>query len=222
MSARRRGNSAEPSLVPMADMLTNTVGIVVFISISTILATSGMVLVKHLPIEHSTAAAPLYFLCTQSQVYPVDTDTLLPTFSRPLGRPPSYRGADEWLARFNQREVEDAWVKLAGDGRSQESIVQGRLIKDLQLTVRVIPREQQGESVSEIGRQASRFRAVLSKYSPDRRFVLMLVTPDSLETFQEARRIAAQSKFASGWIPLNSQEPVRLSLTGRGALARPQ
>jgi hypothetical protein len=44
-----RRNSHEPTLVPMADMLTNTVGIVIFILIFIVLATGGVGVAKGLP-----------------------------------------------------------------------------------------------------------------------------------------------------------------------------
>lgn len=52
---RRRGvDPVQPSLVPMVDLLSNTVGALVFIMIFTVMAASGVVVLKRLPMEHSS------------------------------------------------------------------------------------------------------------------------------------------------------------------------
>lgn len=74
--SRRRAQFHEPSLVPLADMLTNTVGIVVFILIFTVLTAGGVVIAKRLPMEHPTEAEPAWFVCRNGRVFPMRHDLM--------------------------------------------------------------------------------------------------------------------------------------------------
>ncbi len=66
---RRRAESFEqPSLVPMADMVTNTVGIMLFILIFVSLSAGGTVIAKHLPRERHTNARIVWMFCSGGRV----------------------------------------------------------------------------------------------------------------------------------------------------------
>ena len=73
MTSRRASDEpAGPSLVPMVDLLSNTVGALVFIMIFTVMAASGVVVVKRLPLEHKTESEPINFLCEKDRIIPLD------------------------------------------------------------------------------------------------------------------------------------------------------
>jgi hypothetical protein len=56
----------------MADMVTNTVGIMLFILIFVSLSAGGTVIAKHLPHEHRTKAKVLWLFCSQGRVIQFD------------------------------------------------------------------------------------------------------------------------------------------------------
>ena len=87
MCARRTQTQFdEPSLVPLADMLTNTVGISVFILIFTVLTAGGAIIAKRFPMEHSTKKSDVTYICWGDRLYPLP-DELIEQFLKPLGEP---------------------------------------------------------------------------------------------------------------------------------------
>jgi hypothetical protein len=222
---RSRTQFHEPSLVPLADMLTNTVGIMVFILIFTVLTAGGVVLVKRLPREHSTEAAPLYFVCTGGRLFHLNDDESISQFLKPLGQVTSFEAVDGWMRRFNARQVEGEFFVAKGEGEAiYSNDILTRSVR-LDLTVVFLPRDAAGETEKEIEQHNSRFRQILRGYQPEARFVYFIVHPDSLDLFLKARSIAIQDMhFGYGWMPLRAGEPVRfaLSRSSGGYTAAPQ
>lgn len=216
---RRRSRSQfhEPSLVPLADMLTNTVGIMVFILIFTVLAAGGVVMVKRLPREHSTEAEPLRFMCRAGRILPLNDDALIDQFLKPLGRPTSYNAVDAWIKAFNVRQVEDEFFLAKGEGEAIYSTIIIPASVSLDLTITFTARTGVGETVTDIEQSNSRFRQILQSYEPKKRFVHFIVYPDSLDLFFKARSIAVENMhFGYGWRPQKDGEPYRLGLSGSG------
>lgn len=211
----------EPSLVPLADMLTNTVGIVLFILIFTVLTTGGVVVAKRLPMERSTEAKPLNFLCTDGRLLPLN-DGLIDQFLEPLGKA-TYYLADAWITNFNARHVEDEYFLVKGDGKAHhlESAFQRSVLFDL--LVDFMPRPGKGETIVDFRRSDSRFRQILKQHQPKDRFVHFFVRPDSLAVFEAARSVAVEEKnFGTGWMPLATNAPVGFTLNGGGIRQKPQ
>ncbi|MGH9769907.1 MAG: hypothetical protein ACREAB_20985 [Blastocatellia bacterium] len=221
---RRRRNRApfhETSLVPMADMLTNTVGVMVFILIFTVLTAGGVVIAKRLPLERSVEAEPLHFFCAGDRVSPLDNN-LVSEFMKPLGRPGSFYAVEGWLTRFNARRVEDEYFALTGDGESRYTDLGFGRSVSLDLTVICAPKEGSGETPADLKLATSRFRQLLKQHRPSERFIHLFVRPDSLEAFSAARAVAAETGFNTGWRPLNATDPAKFTLTGNGRTAMAQ
>jgi hypothetical protein len=106
MRRRQKPGFHEPSLVPMADMLTNIVGVTLFILIFTVLTASGAIVRKRLPIEHATKAKPTAFLCAFGRTTPIDVDQTIEEFIRPLGTTITSSNAQDWFKRFKERRLE--------------------------------------------------------------------------------------------------------------------
>ncbi len=213
---RRNRNKApqrdEPSLVPLADMLTNTVGIMVFILIFTVLTAGGAVIAKRLPMEHTSDKSDYTFICWGNRLYPVP-DALIEEFLKPLGKPEkSTSGFREFAAKFRARTVEDRHMKLTGEADVADRI--DRVLLDL--TIVCTPKDGNGEGVDDLRRPDSRFREVLRGADPNKLFVMFLVRPDSIDVFGAARDVAAEMQFGAGWSPQRPDQPIRLSLTGSG------
>lgn len=224
MSRRRpRSRFHEPSLVPLADMLTNTVGIMVFILIFTVLTAGGVVVAKRLPLEHATQAKPVYCLCAGGRLIPMTQSALIDQFVDPLGRPTSYYAVDGWVKKFNAQRIEHEDFIVTGEGKA--NFVDLGFYKSASMSLAVIftPREGRGETIAELRLETARFRQVLSQHDNRERFIYFLVRPDSLEVFDAARAIAIDEKqFTTGWGPLDIKDPVRFSISGGGRSATVQ
>jgi hypothetical protein len=220
---RARAQFHEPSLVPLADMLTNTVGVTVFILIFTVLTAGGVVIAKRLPLEHATDASPIHFLCAGNRVLPLESSRLIREFIDPIGRPGSYYAVAGWLKKFNARRIEDEYFVATGDGDARYLDL-GPFYRSatLDLTVVCTPREGAGEDLAALKQESSRLRQMLRERQPRDHFAHFFVWPDSLEVFAAARALAEEMKYATGWSPREGGDALRFTLTGGGREAKQQ
>lgn len=203
----KRARFHEPSLVPLADMLTNTVGIVVFILIFTVLATGGAMVTKRLPMERASEAQPVRFLCVNGRVLPLDLETLVDKFLAPLGEPKAQTASDflRWRNSFNSHTLEDTYFQVLGKS-DMYSI-------DLEFS----PRPNVGDLLEDLEQPYSVLRQTLIKYTSSQRFAYFIVADDSIEVFVKARQIATKELgYGYGWRPTERNQPYQVSLGGSG------
>jgi hypothetical protein len=214
---------SSPTLVPLADLLTNTVGITIFIMIFTVLTAGGAVVAKRLPLERSTEAASTTFLCSGNRIWVMDENRWISDFEGPLGRPAGFYDVPAWIERFNERRLESDNFIVTGDGDTSYSTVGFGRSVSMSLVVVFTPKPDRGETVESLDSAQSAFRRFLSSSSPRSHFAYFIVRPDSLEIFDAARRVASSLGFESGWSPNTTEDgTVRFSLSGGGTAQRPQ
>jgi len=210
---RRRRKEVEvvqPSLVPMVDLLSNTVGALVFIMIFTVMAASGVVVLKRLPLEHSTSAKPANFLCEKDRVFPLNNEELLLRLRKKWGSPQSLYEVYSWIARYDGLEAQDDHFIARGESNVTYSTYS--------ISTLFTPKPGGGYSKQEIHLRDSAYRRHLAALDGKSRFVHFFVRPDGLEAFFLARKIAAEEMgFGTGWMPLDTNEPLRFVSEGRAA-----
>jgi hypothetical protein len=211
---RSRVKFHEPSLVPLADMLTNTVGITVFILIFTVLTAGGVVMVKRLPLEHTTEAEPLHFVCTGGRVLPLDAENLGVRFMDPLGKPKGGYEFQAWTNKFNAQRIEDDFFVVTGDAQ----YIDLGFYRTIYPVIVFTPREGTGDTANDLRAAASSFRKVLKENQPTNRFVNFLVRPDGVDIFLAARSVAIdEMNYSTGWSPLPQDKPIRFGSGGRAS-----
>ena len=213
MRRRAQATSNVSGLVPMADMLSNTVGIMLFILAFTVLQTGGVLIQKRLPMERSSDAEPVYFVCQHGRLVPLDgklTDKLLDG----LGEP-SYEKANEWISRFNSRQAEDEYVVVVPDGNAEFN--RGAFSSSVRfvLSAEYKPKPNVGDTLDAIGDLSSQFHSHLQDLVKDEHFIYFFVYPDSIELFRQARNYAkVQFGVGSGWGPMAEDAAIRFILAG--------
>lgn len=198
----RRLGFEEPSLVPLADMLSNTVGVMVFIFIFTVITAGGASILKTLPLEQASDLKFITVVCSGDHILPFDQDALMDEFLQPLGKP-SPETLGQWLDQFLQHRLEREEVDVSGEIRRG-------------LIFTITPHLERGETAEALKRPDSRFRTFLGRFTPKERFVHFLVYPDGLRTFKEARAIALENRFGTGWMPMGADELIRFGNSGEG------
>jgi hypothetical protein len=207
---RKAREVLEPSLVPMVDLLSNTVGALVFIMIFTVMAASGVVVLKRLPLEHSSSAEPANFVCEKDRIFPLDNEGLKSKLNRRWGRPTSIFDLYSWIARYDGIEVEDDHFVARGESSVTYSTYS--------FSTLYTPKPGGGYSEDEIQGFNSAFRQRLARLDPQKKFVHFFVRPDAIDSFLVARKIAAEDMgFGTGWMPLDTSEPLRFVSRGRAA-----
>jgi hypothetical protein len=212
----RRGFE-EPSLVPLADMLTNTVGIILFILIFTVLASGGALIPKRFPIEQQTQLKPIIFLCAKNRIISQElnsfTDQAIANGIKPLPKP-NYHTVNDWAKKVGNYTMNTEEMNLSLDCRIFESFNS----KQLNLTAVLSPREGAGETPADLKAGSSRFFRTLQTHNSKVNFVYFIVWPDSLEVFETVRELTRNKHFEVGWSPFAANEPIRFSLSGGGGV----
>jgi hypothetical protein len=216
MFRRRRRHSEfhAPSLVPLADMLTNTVGIVVFILIFTVLTAGGAISVRRLPIEHDTDIhSTEYYLCMGGKIYPLRDDTVQKLL-KPLqdNAPPSTDSFQAYATRADGASTQDEFVKVTLKAQYFED--QFRFGVRQSLRFDALP--DAGLYAGEVGDSSGFFRQDLAKYDPKTDAILFFVKPDSIDAFIAARDLAERQGFAWNWDTEDPATPMTINLGGDG------
>ncbi len=221
MSRRRRAAFHEPSLVPLADMLCNTVGVIVFILIFTVLTAGGALLMKRLPYEHTTKLKRAIFVCYHDRVLPMDEQGLHAEFEKGLPKSElTFDNLDRYVAAINKRKVENKYFKLTMEAEVQTEDYGFYLRKRLSVSSSYHPKDNAGELIQDFDNSHSVYRAALHADNPKKRFVYFLVYPDSLEVFDKARTIAREMSYETGWFGNEANKPLEFSSNGRDSTAQ--
>lgn len=193
---KRKHGFETPSLVPLADMLTNTVGIMLFILIYAVIAASGTVIVQRFPVSKNTSKKQVLVVCYRDRILWLDPDAIRAAVIKQLGgRPATWNE----YGRMNNMRTADAGFSIqcvAEFYKGGPEFKKGWAL--------VQPQDGAGEEAQSLRAPRSAFATALKQMSPQRQFVYFLVYPDSLEAFQNARRLSDQAGFNWGWCPEDS------------------
>lgn len=218
MKRLRRRTQSELSLVPLADMLTNTVGIVLFILIFTVLAAGGAVVAKRLPLERSTDASAVHFMCDDGRIYPVDASLIKALLERtgPIDGG-KFQG---WAKAFDGKQVKNDDIVVTGKAGLTELTSNGFTVHEPRVLATVTARPGGGERAVDATRPSSRLRATLASLDPNKSFAHFLVAPNGIAAFNVARAEAAKFRLQPGWVPISGPEGVTFTLLGSGRSSR--
>lgn len=214
----------QPSLVPLADMLANTVGIMLFILVFTILTTGGSMIEMQLPIEAESDAEPLSFLCLPDRIVPADVTNLMSkvgitTNLNSEEHVQDLGGQIDRASQINGASVEGEYMSCRATAR----VVRGDLFRYyIDYDVEFVPREGKGIGTDELDDDHSAFVKILTTNDPKQKFVYFYVRGDTLETFRKARLVSAKLGFHSGWTPLGTNDNIVLGNGEGGYSAKPQ
>jgi hypothetical protein len=180
---RPADHGTEPSLVPLADMLTNTVGIMLFILIFTVLATAGATVIRRFPIVHEVKKHAVMVICAHGKIYPVDLEKL---------------GEGAYFDRSNGNITRETLLRYIP---TKYMDMQG-VIEPGDFYVQFMPRTDSGDPASSIADGSTEFVSLLRDNDPNKSFIFYLVTDDSIDTFLAARQLSQAKGFEYGWSPI--------------------
>lgn len=164
----------EPSLVPLADMLTNTVGIMLFILIFTVLATSTAAVGKYLPHEHTSTKDPLMIVCANGRIYPVDYyEHAREAYLGPISRQLSWSD----LVSAGRRKITDRYFDMESSLYHQDPprFLNGSQREIPALVVFGTPKPDGGEDLDVVVHETGEFAALLKGTDASSRMVFFFV-----------------------------------------------
>jgi len=208
------------AMVPMADMLSNTVGIMLFILAFTVLQTGGVFISKKLPMEHDAEnKTPIYFACVNNRLLPLDIN-LIDLLYDGLGEPTFYT-LETWVNRFNKKKIANEYFELFPEGSIKSDSFGFR--KTFNMTVEFKPKSNVGYIVDDINNNNSIVNQQLSKIDPDKRYLFFFVFPDEIEIFKTVRDYAnSHYGLISGWTAIGRDRPIIFAGGGSGTPPQPQ
>lgn len=210
---RRQGRAGfhEPSLVPLADMLCNTVGVTVFILIFTVLTASGAVLMKRLPFESPTKKERILVVCYHNRILPLDLGAIEKLFDGKINHPGqlTYSNVGAYIDQLNHVTVEDDYFTVTHEASLNYN--------SISVVTMAKPKDTKGDDFMDLDGAGSTFRTQVEKGDPSKQFFFFIVYPDSISIFNKARDIAREKHFDTGWNDQKDGKPIGFASGGRAS-----
>jgi hypothetical protein len=205
MSRRRRDDDAALSLDSFLDIVTNVVGVLILIAVVTVISAGDIAISSGASsLRTPPSAQRALFECAGGKLYFVDEAAIAARVRATVGgESGDWRDVDALVATLDEQVVGDdtyrvhaqrlpaalAWTYSRNDGA-------------------------EGDVEADLALPTSAFQQRLDALAPGT-FVYFVVREDSFELFREARAITHARGIASGWHPLSTDEPLRLSSGGQ-------
>lgn len=215
--ARRRIPNTNQNLDSFLDILTNTVGVLMFISLFvTLIATGSSPKTRvtiQTPLSSPTEKESLWFEINDNKVSYLDLRQVrekevefsgnLPNCNKPT--------ADSSFSR--QDIYQSCLLSILGRQSNFRTNTQNYQVKAVDRGVSLLfePISQQvGETTSQLIVPGSNFKQVLSQYNPRKDYLVFIVRPDSFEAFRTARQQAWDAGYEVGWEPQPQDSPLKI------------
>jgi len=203
--SRRRPQPQQPSqnLDSFLDVLTNTVGVMIFVCLFASLTAAVSPALVRTPIARETRKQGYFFECRENRAIPLDEDNAsaaIQQFFRRVNDNP-FVDPQHLQQQFRDFSHNTRYytVRLSLVNFGGQPIIQ-TLFQ---------PRDRfGGESVASLDTSTSTFRQTLSRLSPSRHSLIFFVRPDSFDCFRAARAIAWRNGFDVGWEPMTEDRAI--------------
>ncbi|MCC0178017.1 hypothetical protein I4641_13615 [Waterburya agarophytonicola K14] len=219
--ARRRNNQINQNLDSFLDVLTNTVGVLMFISLFvTLIATGGSSKAKitiETPLSSDTDKESLWFEIKDNKVSHLDLRQVrekelelsgnLPNCNKPLS------SIDSPDYAFRQDSYQSCLLSIVGRQSNFRATTQNYNVRTVDEGVSLLFNpisEDVGENTSQLIAADSQFKQVLAKYNAQKDYLIFIVRPDSFEAFREARKQAWAAGYEVGWEPHPQDAPIKI------------
>jgi len=227
---RRLPKRVAPSqnLDSFLDIMTNTVGVLMFVSLFITLVAVQSSTVIRTPLLSKTNKSPHFFEVANGTVSYLDTDEVerqlgtltdrLPTCQEPR-EPYSYDFYS--LSRFIESvrifesciENNKRQLDLFSPQIDNYTVQMANLSSFSLKYERLLPNA--GVPTDALNATEGEFVQTLNRLDPQREFVAFIVRPDSFATFRKAREIAWRNGFNVGWEPHKADRPIIFGSSGR-------
>ena len=218
--ARRRTNNISQNLDSFLDILTNTVGVLMFISLFvTLIATGSSPKTRvtiQTPLSSPTEKDSLWFEIQGNRVShlnlrQVRQKELELTDNLPNCNRPGDNSAPDYVSR--QNIYQSCLLSVMGRQSNFRASTQNYQVRtvDQGVSLQFEPTSENiGEAPNQLQADNSNFRQVLAQYNPDKDYLIFIVRPDSFEAFRAARKQAWDAGYEVGWEPLSPGTPIKI------------
>ena len=226
--SRRQVNHPAQNLDSFLDILTNTVGVLMFISLFVTLIASQADSIVKTPLASESKKIPRFFEIRENKVTYINDEQVgkeieqitgnLPACNRPDNPGGSSLFSDpNYAARINDyRSCLRSRGQRIANFQTRTEYYDVRMINasTFSLIYEPIPTKE-GESKEELALPQSEFLQVLEKLDPKQDYLAFIVRPDSFSGFRAAREQAWAKGFDVGWEPHKTERPIVFGSGGR-------
>jgi hypothetical protein len=208
------------------DILTNTVGVLMFISLFVTLVTVEAETIIRTPLVTDSRKNPHFFEVRNNQLYYLDSEEVdrqlaawlqaLPQCQEPqIPEEADWYLYETYLAQIEEYEIckRQQWERL-GEFQAQTTYYNVRLV-NLNSRLYELKEGIEGESPEQLSQEESQFLTILQKLAPETEYLAFIVRPDSFAAFRAARKEAWDAGFDVGWEPQPSYNPIIFGSKGR-------
>jgi hypothetical protein len=226
MRKRRKISHPSQNLDSFLDILTNTVGVLMFISlfVSLLAVESGNVIKT--PLVSNTNKNPLFFEVRDNKVMYIDTQKVQNELNKMLSSFPECvapnmpDNVSPSLYDFYLRQYENYRSCVLNKERYLRTFQTNTdyysvSFLDLNALIYEPRNDAQGESMEEITREGSKFQRLLTEIDNQSNYLAFIVRPDSFNGFRLARAKALEVGFDVGWEPSETEIPIIFGSGGR-------
>lgn len=225
---RRKTNHSSQNLDSFLDILTNTVGVLMFISLFVTLFAVEAETIVRTPLSSKTEKTPRFFEIRDNKVTYVDDEQVGAEIEQLMGslpachQPQMPEGLDFSLYNYYSNRMQDYRDCISSRARrltnfqTQTSHYNVTLVNpgSFSLLYEPIPNAF-GETKEEIETADSDFKQIMSELNPNKDYLAFIVRPDSFSTFRSAREQAWALGFDVGWEPQKKNAPIIFGSGGR-------
>jgi hypothetical protein len=213
MSRRRRGRTAfDLNLDPLMDVVTNVVGVMLFVVVFAVIEARSTTVPLGTPLlsKPSTGQRRVFFLCSEGTIRRFDWDRAADAAIERAGRL-TFSRVPKFVADFNATAPQDGYFRYTLDYQTDTNNPYSATRK-----VFLVAEETRRPERRSPTDEARAFADQLDAMNPGTEWLSVLVDGESIEVFRAAREVAAAKGFAVGWDPKRLTFPDRECLIGCG------
>lgn len=222
----RKSRQAVTNLDSFLDVMTNLVGVLMFISLFVSLVAVEAGTVVRTPLVSSSNKSPRFFEIREGKVTYIDYEAIenemakffdsLPKCDQPE-KPDNfnYGYSDYYLQQLDLfQKCLNNKSQLIKAFKARTNYYQVSFV-DLDATLYEPLENVEGESLVELQRSYSDFNQKLTELNPETDYLAFVVRPDSFDAFRRVREIARRAGFDVGWEPSSFDTPIIFGSAGR-------
>lgn len=213
---RPRTTGDELTLDSLMDVLTCSVGVMLFVVVFAVIEAKGTNVVVFSPPflrEPPGNSNRVLALCLDGKVRILDAGAAVGRLTEDLQQL-TYDGVPEFVENANRKGVTDGLFSYRLVYRDEQA---GEFRRKRVISVRVdeMPGVV-GDSPEDLKSGGSSFERALAQLDESRHWLAFGVDADSVEVFREARTMALDKGFATGWDPVSMTFPFEEVIIGGG------
>ena len=215
--ARGRTNHVSQNLDSFLDILTNTVGVLMFISLFvTLIATGSSPKTRvtiQTPLASPTDKESLWFEINGNKVSYLDLRQVRERELELSGNLPNCNKPDPSADISRQDIYQSCLLSILGRQSNFRTYTQNYRVRTVDRGVSLLfepASEEVGETTSQLSAPDSDFKRVLAQFNPQKDYLVFIVRPDSFEAFRTARKQAWDAGYQVGWEPQAQDLPIKI------------